>query len=162
MMLELHVREATKADYGALCELFDEVDALHRDHLPDIFQEPDGPVRPRDYFWGLIRDDGVGLFVAEVGGRIVGFVHAVIRDEPALPIFFPQRHAVVEGIAVKSEFRNRGIGRRLMGAVQDWAISNAATSIELNVYEFNKAAMAFYQKLGYGTLSRKMRKRLGS
>jgi len=38
------IREAAADDYEVLCELFDEVDALHRDNLPQIFQKPTGPV----------------------------------------------------------------------------------------------------------------------
>ncbi|OQA95517.1 MAG: Acetyltransferase (GNAT) family protein [Chloroflexi bacterium ADurb.Bin222] len=48
----------------------------------------------------------------------------------------------------------------LMGTVYEWALTKGASSIELNVYEFNKAAIAFYEKLGYETLSRKMSKAL--
>ena len=158
MNVEVHVREAADADYEALCELFDEVDALHRDHLPAVFQEPDGPVRERDYYRGLIDDKNVGLFIAETSRNIVGFVHAVVRDAPAIPVFVPRRFAVVDSIAVKSGFQNRGIGQELMRVVDEWAVAKGVTSIELNVYEFNKTAIAFYQRLGYETLSRRMNK----
>jgi hypothetical protein len=77
--VEVSIRKATAEDYNALCELFDEVDALHRDNLPHIFQKPKGPVREQDYYWGLIANENVGLFVAEIGEKLVGFVHAVIR-----------------------------------------------------------------------------------
>ena len=43
--MELHIREATTTDYEALCMLFDEGDALHREHLPHVFRKPEGPVR---------------------------------------------------------------------------------------------------------------------
>ena len=158
--MEVRVRKATDADYEALCELFDEVDALHRDYLPDIFQKPEGPVRQRDYYRELIGDEDVGLFVAEAGENIIGFVHAAVRDAPAIPVFVPRRYAIVDSIAVKSGFRNRGIGQRLMSVVHEWAIAKDATSIELNVYEFNETAIAFYHRLGYETLSRRMRKSL--
>jgi diamine N-acetyltransferase len=45
-----------------------------------------------------------------------------------------------------------------MDKVHEWAIAKGATAIELNVYEFNKTAISFYQRLGYETLSRKMSK----
>ena len=48
----------------------------------------------------------------------------------------------------------------LMHKMQAWAIEKGATSIELNVYEFNETAISFYEKLGYRTLSRKMSKEL--
>ena len=54
--MEVIIREATADDYEVLCELFDEVDALHRDHLPHIFRKPTGLVREQAYYQGLIMD----------------------------------------------------------------------------------------------------------
>jgi diamine N-acetyltransferase len=158
--MEISVRKATADDYKTLCELFDEIDALHRDNLPHIFQEPNGAAREKDYYLGLIADENLALLVAEADEKLVGFVHAIVRDPPALPVFVPRRYAIVEGIVVKSEFRNHGTGRILMGQMQEWAIAKGATSIELNVYEFNQAAISFYEELGYRTFSRKMSKEL--
>ncbi len=47
-----------------------------------------------------------------------------------------------------------------MDKMQEWAIARGATSIELNVYEFNVTAISFYERLGYQTFSRKMSKEL--
>ena len=158
--MKINVRKATADDYNSLCELFDEVDTLHRDNLPHIFQKPGGAAREQDYYSGLIADENVALFVAEVGENLVGFVHVIVRDAPAMPVFVPRRYAVVDSIVVKSEIRNSGIGRILMDKMQEWAIAKGATSIELNVYEFNTTAISFYERLGYQTFSRKMNKDL--
>jgi len=158
--MEISVRKAAADDYNALCELFDEVDSLHRDNLPHLFQKPDGAAREPDYYAGLMKDENVALFVAESGKKLVGFVHAIVRDTPAFPVFIPRRYAIVDGIVVKAGFRNRGIGRTLMNQMQEWAIAKGATSIELNVYDFNEAAISFYERLGYQTFSRKMSKAL--
>jgi diamine N-acetyltransferase len=158
--MEISVRKATLDDYNSLCELFDEIDTLHRDHLPRIFQKPGSAAREQDYYAGLIADENVGLFVAEAGGKLVGFVHAIVRDTPAIPIFVHRRYAIVDSIVVKSEFQNHGTGRILMDKMQEWAIAKGATSIELNVYEFNETAISFYKRLGYQTFSRKMSKEL--
>jgi diamine N-acetyltransferase len=158
--MTISVRKATANDYNTLCELFDEMDALHRDNLPHLFQKPSGSVREQEYYSGLIADENAGLFVAEADGKLVGFVHAIVRDTPAFPVFVPRRYAVVDGIVVKSEFQNRGTGRMLMDKMQAWAIAKGAASIELNVYEFNETAISFYEKLGYQTFSRRMSKEL--
>lgn len=159
--MELTIRAATADDYDALCELFDEIDALHRDHLPRIFQQPGGAARERDYYLGLVADQNVALLVAEADGRLVGFVHAMLKDSPALPILVPRRYAIVDAVVVSSALHGHGIGGSLMGEVQVWALANGASSIELNVYEFNQIAISFYEGLGYHTLSRKMSKELG-
>jgi ribosomal protein S18 acetylase RimI-like enzyme len=156
--VEVVVREATADDYAVLCELFDEVDAFHRDGLPRVFQRPTGPVREQEYYRGLITDDNVGLFVAEVNEKVVGFVHARIIETPVIPVLVPRRYAIVDNLGVKSEFRGSGIGRRLMHKIHAWVTTKDAESIELNVYEFNQGAISFYQKLGYDTFSIKMRK----
>jgi len=159
--VEVVIREAAADDYEVLCELFDEVDALHRDNLPQIFQKPTGPVREQEYYRGLITDENVGLFVAEVNERAVGFVHAIMRDTPAIPILVPRRYAIVDSIGVKSDFRGGGIGRMLMHKIHEWAIVKGAIAIELNVHEFNRGAISFYRKLGYDTVSQRMSKLLG-
>jgi diamine N-acetyltransferase len=158
--VEVVVRPATADDYDALCALFGEVDALHRDHLPQIFRKPPGPVREPEYCRVLLADENVGLFVAEKNASLIAFGHAAIRDAPPLPVFVPRRYAVVEGMGVKAEFRGHGIGRALMHSIAEWASAKGATAIELNVYEFNQEAIAFYQRLGFDTVSRKMGKSL--
>ncbi len=158
--MEISVRKATTDDYNSLCELFNEIDALHRENLPHIFQKPNGTAREKDYYSGLIADENVALLAAEVGEDLVGFVHAIVRDTPTMPVFFPRRYAIVDCIVVQSGFQNHGTGRILMDKMQEWAIAEGATSVELHVYEFNKAAISFYERLGYQTFSRKMSKEL--
>lgn len=154
------IREATSADYEVLCALFDEVDALHRDHLPQIFRQPPGPVRERAYYQGLLADEAVGLFLAEVDGTAVGFVHGVIREAPAIPLLVPRRYAVVDSIGVKADYRGRGIGRMLMHRIHAWASAAGASAIELNVHAFNASAIAFYRRLGYEIASQRMSRSL--
>ena len=159
--MEISVRKATAEDYNSLCELFNEIDALHRDNLPHIFEKPNGAAREKDYYLGLIADENLALLVAEAGEKLVGFVHVIVRDTPAMPVFVPRHYAIVDGIVVKSGFQKHGIGKVLMDKMQEWAIARGAASIELNVYEFNETAISFYQRLGYQTVSRKMSKELG-
>lgn len=75
-----------------------------------------------------------------------------ICDAPHIPILLPRRVAVVENLAVGERFRR---------AAQRWAEELGTTEIELNVCEFNQAAISFYPSLGYTTSSRRTGKRLG-
>ena len=158
--MKTHTRKATANDYDDLCELFNEVDALHRVNLPHIFQKPNGAARERDYYLGLVADENIGLFIVEVDEKLAGFVHVFVRDTPVIPVIIPQHYAVIDEIVVKSEFQNHGIGKMLMEKAQEWATAHGAACIELNVYEFNKNAISFYERLGYQILSQKMRKNI--
>jgi len=156
--MKINIRKATDGDYKNLFDLFDEIDSLHRDNLPHRFQKANGPAREKDYYSELIENENIGLFVAEMGEELVGFVHVFVRDTPPIPIVIPRRYAAVDSIVVKSGFQKRGIGLKLMDTMQEWAIEKGATSIELNVYEFNESAISFYEGLGYRTFSRRMSK----
>jgi len=158
--MKLNIREAVASDYESLCVLFDEGDALHRENLPWVFQKPRGAVRERDYVLGLIADEAVGFFAAQVGDRLAGLICVMIRESSEIPIFVRRRYAVVDNVVVKREFQRTGIGRALMEKAHEWAVAEGAESIELNVWEFNQEAIEFYKTLGYETASRKMNKRL--
>ncbi len=157
----MKIREARVDDYEALCAVIREADALHCAHLPDVFQPFPGPARDRNYIVGLIEDPMALLLVAEHRGQLVGFLNATVRDAADIPLLVPRRYAFVENIVVKEGFRRRGVGEALMAEAQRWAEAQGASTMELNVYEFNQTAQAFYRRLGYETLTRRMRRRLG-
>lgn len=70
--MEFSIREATKQDYEPLCEIYEEVDAIHAEALPCIFTEIDGPARSRDFVFNMITDEVSILFVAESKDQIIG------------------------------------------------------------------------------------------
>lgn len=148
----LNIRRATISDFDALCALFHEVDAPHREHLPHLFRLPPGPPRDRDYVLSLISDPTVALCVAEVGAVVLGLVNVQIRETPDIPVFVPHRFASIEDLVVCRSHRRRGIGRALLQTAHEWARAQGVKRIQLTVYEFNQEALDFYQALGYQTL----------
>jgi ribosomal protein S18 acetylase RimI-like enzyme len=61
---------------------------------------------------------------------------------------------------VREAFRRRGIGEALMEHAHAWAVDQGIHEVELGVAEFNAAAIALYEKLGYTTVSRRMARAL--
>ena len=158
--MKVNIRKAEFEDYPIFCELIGEVDAYHANHLPHTFQKTSDPIRERGYYQELLENENIGIFIAEVNGVPAGFIHAAITNTPKYPLFVPRRYAVIDAIGVTPTFQNQGIGQDLMNTAEDWAAAHGASAIELHVYEFNQAALGFYQKLGYETLSRRMSKSL--
>ena len=155
--MQVKIRKAKSQDYEPLLELFDLVDTLHRENLPYIFQKPPGRARDQDYFQSLLFDQETALFIAEIENEIAGFILAFIRETPPIPVFIPTRLALVTDIAVKKEFRRRGIGHLLVNKVHKWAVTRGASAVELTVFTFNQEAFDFYKAIGYETISLRMR-----
>lgn len=148
------VRAATKADYAALQAVFDEVEAFHRDGLPQVFRKPKTTFPPRSLFNSFIEDTSSTLLVAVLDGQLAGFVTVREGEMPDDPILVPRRLAVVDMLAVAKDRQRRGLGRALMEGAHSWARDRGIDHIELNVWEFNQQAITFYHELGYTTASR--------
>jgi diamine N-acetyltransferase len=158
--MNMLIREAVTWDYDALCELFGQVDALHRDKLPEMFRKPEGPIREKTNIEELIANEDVGLYVAEVDGIVLGFIHAVVRESPPRSVYRQRRYALIDTMAVKKGEQRKGIGQSLMEKACQWAIEKGATSIDLCVYEFNEEALRLYRSRGFDSVWRLMSKPL--
>ncbi|GAA1404750.1 hypothetical protein AUR04nite_08090 [Glutamicibacter uratoxydans] len=63
-------------------------------------------------------------------------------------------------ILIEDEFRRRGFGKSAMLLAENYASSQGAATLGLNVFGFNTTARRFYESVGYKTTSLKMRKTL--
>ncbi|MDO8691450.1 MAG: GNAT family N-acetyltransferase [Dehalococcoidia bacterium] len=150
------IREANAEDHKALNELFAAGDRFHREALPHLFQESAGLARPEEFLSGIMTGEDSAMFVAEYERQVVALINVLVKETPAIPILKPRRYAVVEDLYVMKSVLRQGIGRVLVEAAGRWASCKAATEMELNVWEFNQGAMAFYDHPGFSTWSRKM------
>ncbi|MBQ6264737.1 MAG: GNAT family N-acetyltransferase [Clostridia bacterium] len=91
----------------------------------------------------LNREEEIVL-VAEVDGRVVGFVHGekyrCLYYETALNIL---------GLAVLPDYQKCGIGSKLMMAIEMWANDNSIRIIRLNSGAHRTEAHTFYRNIGY-------------
>lgn len=158
--MDFSIREAKHNDYEEICEIIAEVDALHRQALPQVYRKPEGPVRTKEYISNIIENEDAALFVAEVDGQVVGLVHISIQEVPNIPIMVPRRYAFIENLAVKKKFRRCGVGKLLVEKAHHWALDKGIIQVKLHSWEFNQEAISFYNKLGYRTVSREMWKSL--
>ena len=51
------IRQATMEDYPELCAVLDEVDAQHREALPQVFRDPGDVARSRAYIASIVEDE---------------------------------------------------------------------------------------------------------
>ena len=84
------------------------------------------------------------VYVAEVDGRVIGFIHAEIYNT-----LYYKSMVNLQGLAVDSEFRHKGYGRALLGEVETWAKNKGVDLIRVNSGFSRKEAHAFYRNLGY-------------
>ena len=157
--MAVKIREATKDDFFAIDLLFIEENRYHVELIPEIFRIRN-PIITEKWLDEIILNPDEQLFVCLASDKIVGMVLIALLGMPDNGELNPRRYVYVDEIAVKLGFRGRGIGKQLMVRVHQWAIERGINEIELNVWEKNKLAIGFYERLGYQTLRRGMRFKL--
>jgi GNAT superfamily N-acetyltransferase len=153
------IRSARVSDHAQLQALFDELDRLHRDGAPWLFQKPDRDPRPLEWLETLLASGTSALFVADAQA-CVGLATVHLRDAPSFEPFIRQQHAVIDDLIVHPDWRRSGIARGLCEACEAWALERKAVWVEVAVYEFNAEACDFYASAGFEPTLRKMRKPL--
>ncbi len=150
------VRPATKEDYRGICDVFTELDSVHHELLPEVYCETQGPARSEEYIFSIIDNEEAAIFVAESDKEIIGLVHIYIQETPPLPIVVPQRYSMIDNLIVKSKFRHSDAGRILIEKAHEWSSGKGVKQVALVIWEFNRGAIEFYEKIGYRTVSRRM------
>jgi ribosomal protein S18 acetylase RimI-like enzyme len=138
-----------------------EVDALHIDREPRIFQNPGKPPRPREYYDSVLSSEEKDLLIAELEGLSVGYLQMELkRVGTDIALLVPQEFAWVCDIVVARAFRRRGVGRALMARAREWARDRGHDQVRLTVFDFNVEAMRFYEAEGLVALSHNLIQRL--
>lgn len=150
------IRIADIEDYDGICQVLKNVDRLHSRALPEIFREYNGPARTRQYLQAMMKNESSEILVAESGGKIIGTVHVYIRETPDINVLTHRAYGIMDDLVVCEDMRGCGIGKALMEKAHDWLRDRSINRVELNVWEFNRNAIEFYEGLGYKTLSRRM------
>ena len=117
--------------------LWDELsEQEHQDEMLDIYEHTDSQL----------------VLVADVSGKLVGFLEASIR--PFVEDCHTDHVGYLEGWFVESDFRRYGIGRDLVRNAERWARKKGCTEMASDAEIGNDLSLQAHQKLGYEETSR--------
>lgn len=136
------IRAAREADIEELAELLGQLFAVEADFAFD-------PAKQRAGLRLLLDRPSAHVAVAAAesvtGGRVVGMcsVQTLISTAEGGPV------GLVEDLVVDEAWRNRGIGGRLLRAVERWSERRGLRRLQLLADRDNAVALTFYPKRGW-------------
>lgn len=106
----------------------------------------------KEWIEGILANDRETLLVAETSSGIVGWIVCLSSNRSRLT------HTCSLGMMIEKEYRNMGIGKRLVEAIVEWATLNPQLEkLSLGVFATNERAIALYKKMGFLEEGRKIR-----
>jgi ribosomal protein S18 acetylase RimI-like enzyme len=141
----VQIRTARLEDAGALADVYIASAEHHMRLDPSLYRKPEWePVEER-YRGRLPSGEDSVIFVAVVGGEVVGFVDLQVKRPDGEPRMLRDAVSAEIDIAVLPDSRGSGIGTDLMGAAEAWAFDHGAEFMTLQVHTANLDAIRFYQ-----------------
>ncbi|MCP5102906.1 MAG: GNAT family N-acetyltransferase [bacterium] len=84
------------------------------------------------------------VFVACAGDEVIGWVHVFLAIRVESDSF-----AELGGFVVAKKHRRCGIGRRLLAAAEDWAVTHSVARLRVRSRSNRLDVRAFYENLGF-------------
>ncbi len=152
------VRFARNDELGQVNVLRKQVNELHVDGASHIFK-PGFPKELRDYIYTIWDDPKQKIVVAEQNGNICGFavLNHIVRPENHF--MFTRDFLDIDEFGVDEKHQRQGIANAMIAFICDYAKAEGLHRIELNMWEFNRGALAFYETEGFSTYRRYMEMR---
>ena len=145
------IRPGRREDAADAARLWMQSAKEHTSHDPIYTTSPGAERVMQRFLADLTSSSHAFLFVAEYGGRTVGFVSGELRESS--PTFRQKTWASVDDVFVEPNYRNLGVGRALVESVKAWAKERDADGISLQVAAANERGRKFYEDLGFREVS---------
>ena len=110
----------------------------------------------RDYIYEIWNAENKEIIVAEREGVVCGFACIQIVDKPENPFMHGRRYLDVDEFGVDERFRRQGVATEMIGFIRAEAKKRGIGKVELNMWEFNRGALSFYEAMGFRTYRRYM------
>lgn len=153
----MNIRTATEQDIPAIGQMWERLAAYHH-HLDDALP-PAARGGGKVYAKRILTrmdDPLTRIFVAEMDGKLIGYVLAVVVD--VIPDMFVQENSgFLADIYVEEDYRRHGVGRKLVDTVRDWFKQQGVRQFEWYVAEQNRTGRQFWDAIGGRAVLTRMR-----
>lgn len=130
------IRNAQHSDIQMLVELLKVLFSIEADF---VFDEE----KQRRGLEMMLRDQkNRCIFIAEFEQRVVGMISGQILVSTAEGGI----SVLVEDVVIEQNHRRQGIGKELLGAMENWAVQKGARRLQLLADINNSSALAFYKQ----------------
>ena len=96
----------------------------------------------------VLADPDYALWLAEAGGRAIGYVQAGPCGLPHADV--RPGDGEIKRLYLRADAQNGGVGRALMDTAMAWLLRDGPRTLWLSVWSENLGAQRFYARYGFG------------
>lgn len=149
------IRFADRDDTEKINILRKQVNELHVNGKPEVFKAGFTD-ELRDYIDTVFDDPLKSIVVYDCDGAIRAYAVLHHITKPENPFMYERDYLDIDEFGVDEAFRRKGIATEMIDFIRAYAEDEGFSRIELNMWEFNQSALAFYEAIGFSTYRRYM------
>lgn len=149
------IRFAKEDELERINVLRKQVNDLHVEGKPDVFK-PGFNEELQNYVYYIFKDPEQKIVVADKDGEICGFAILHHIYKPENPFMKVRDFLDIDEFCVDEKHRREGIATAMVEFIKNFAKEQGYHRLELNMWEFNQDALAFYEAAGFKTFRRYM------
>lgn len=152
---QINIRFAKESELARVNELRKQVNDIHVEGKPEIFRAGFND-ELQDFIYKIWKDPEQKIVVAELNGIVCGFAVLHHIHRPENPFMLERDFMDVDEFCVDKEYRRQGIATKMISFIRNYTKEKGIKRLELNMWEFNQDALAFYEAVGFTTYRRYM------
>jgi len=148
LFMNSEIREYVEKDRSQLLECILELQEYERKFTS---RKKPGKDVAESYLSFILRrrkERSGNLFISEVDGKVVGFASAWINEDSELTEY-PEKYVYFSDLLVKSDYRRKGLAKKLVEKVIEFASSKEAKRIKVETLAKNKPIQELLKSFGF-------------
>lgn len=140
------IRRAKEIDLYCLNSLMYKLHDEHHQQCPDLFKTA-SEIEEEKSIARYLDDPECMVYVAEMNDVIIGFITGHFC-ELISTVSKPVMMATIDELYIEKEYRREGVAEQLMMRIEQELKDYGVKEIFVEVWDFNKGALEFYNKQG--------------
>lgn len=154
---EVKIRRAVEGDFEAIVGLMLRLKRLNEEFDPLYTVKENAEEEARETVSNSFKDENVLMLVAEVEGKVVGFIRVVVGKR----LFYtPEREGVISDLYVLPAYRKKRVGKKLLDEASSILRDKGVNILAAEFPPHNTIAVNFYEGQGFKPLLNKFFKEL--
>lgn len=143
----MEILMAQDAHIPGILTLLRQVCEVHHHIRPDIFQSSAVKYTSEE-ITAILADEIRPIFVAEEGGKVVGYCFCQLRNYDGTGVSTCRRELYIDDLCVEESHREQHVGTVLLDHAVAFAKAKNCQFLTLNVWCGNEKALKFYEHAG--------------
>jgi len=143
----MEITVAEDSHVPGIVEVWKEFMDFHKKIDPYNERSEDGHIHMEKYLRDSMNSQDAIVLVALDDDSVVGYSISAIGKRH--PVFQQDTQGVIHDMAVKSDYRRKGVGGEMLAKIDEWFQSRNIDRIELSVAAKNQIGYSFWKKHGF-------------